>query len=66
MSSPFNLRKDAENKFKEQIEKLQENIESTTECLNSYANHFKTKHVMITAGADFAFVHADIHYKFLD
>lgn len=36
------------------------------ECLSQYANHYRSKHVMITAGMDFAYQFAHLHYEFFD
>lgn len=35
-------------------------------CLIDYAQHYRSKHVLITAGANFAYVYADVQYDFLD
>jgi Glycosyl hydrolases family 38 N-terminal domain len=35
-------------------------------CLENFAKHYKTNHIMITAGMDFAWQFAHVNYKFFD
>lgn len=66
MRSPYNLKREAEAHFNESFEKLSANLDATLKCLNYFVGDYRTSHLMLTAGADYAFVHAEIQFTFLD
>lgn len=52
--------------FKTKAEDLRAKNETLLACLAEYASHYKTKHVLFTMGTDFAYLHANITYGFID
>jgi len=65
-SSAFTLKKDAEQHFLKKLSAITSSIDDTLKCLQKYASHFRTRHLMITAGSDNAFNHAEAHFNFLE
>lgn len=65
-SSPFTLKKDAEQHFLKKLSEITSSLDDTLKCLQKYASHFRTRHLMITAGSDYAFNHAEAHFNFLE
>ena len=41
-------------------------IYSHINCFKDYASKYKTNHLLITAGMDFAYEHAEANFKFLE
>lgn len=66
MSSPYNLKREAEAHFTETYDKLESNLNKTLTCLYYYSQHYRTNHLLLTAGAEYAFIHAEVQYAFLD
>ena len=52
--------------FQSKYWQIGNNTANTISCLEKYASHYKTNHVMITAGNDFAFKFAEVNYQFLE
>ena len=60
------MKKDAEQHFLKKLSAITSSIDDTLKCLQKYASHFRTRHLMITAGSDYAFNHAEAHFNFLE
>ena len=52
--------------FESMYNAIRKSPKAYLQCLDSYANHYKSKHVMITAGMDFAFQFAEVNYQFFE
>jgi hypothetical protein len=66
MSSRYNLKREAESHFNESYDKLAADVNKTLACLSRFSGDYLTSHLLLTAGADYSFVHAEIQYTFLD
>ncbi len=55
-----------ETKFQNKLWDIIANIKGTVDCLIQYSQSFQTNHVLIPAGMDFAYMFADLNYKFLE
>ena len=42
------------------------NAQQMTKCIEQYASHYKTRHVLFTLGTDFAFQFANSSYSYID
>jgi hypothetical protein len=48
------------------FEAIKANPIAYIQCMEQVSRHFKTNHIMITAGMDFAWQFAEVHYQFFD
>ena len=54
------------SQFNNEFNQIKANAESYIHCMENYARHFKTNHVMVTAGMDFAWLFAHVNFEFFE
>ncbi|TNV85114.1 hypothetical protein FGO68_gene2057 [Halteria grandinella] len=54
------------NLFTQKVAELKRNPDEFVKCIERYANHYRTKHVLFTLGTDFAFQFANLSYNYID
>lgn len=52
--------------FENLYTRLEQNVETYINCLREVASQYKSNHILITAGMDFAFQYAHNNFNFLD
>jgi hypothetical protein len=64
---PFTLKKEADWYFMTKLSKINEDHQSVLDCLHSYAQGYKSRHVMLRVGAaERSFMYAETHFNFLE
>jgi hypothetical protein len=64
--TPHTEEKEVHKQFYTNYMQIKSNPLVFLSCLDVYAAHFKTNHIMITAGMDFAWQFAHVNYDFFD
>lgn len=54
------------NLFAQKVAELKRNPDEFLRCIERYASHYRTKHVLFTLGTDFAFQFANLSYQYID
>ena len=65
-ATQFTIKKDAEKYFMSKLSTLTNNIDETLKCLYKYASNYKTRHILVTLGGDYAFKYAEAHFNFIE